>query len=178
MVITVESIINANGSLMELCFGSCFNNVVEGNSYPSVTIPFHLEIGASSIPHGNHFINSQTGSNIITYVFRFHEVDEDGDEIGTPLRISYVYDESFVGVDDEILKTSIIYPNPVKNQLTVSNATGFDISLYSILGKEILRKTNISSSEKINTSHLAEGAYFLKIYSDNASKTKKLVIIK
>ena len=76
------------------------------------------------------------------------------------------------------LKELNIYPNPTKNQFTIANAEGFNVSLYSILGKEILTKQSISNNEVVNTNNLSAGTYFVKIHSDNTSRTEKIVIIK
>lgn len=177
VVITVESISNSNGSGMGLCFGSCYTGVQQGLSYP--TPAYHLDAGASSEPHGNHFENTQSSNQVITYVFKFHQVDVNGNEIGTPLRISYVYDaNSTANLENDILSSVNLFPNPTKGQFTIDHAEGFNVSIYSVLGKEIMRRNNISSQESFETSNLSEGTYFVKISSNNSSKTEKLVVTK
>ncbi len=97
---------------------------------------------------------------------------------GTGVEKMFSTENAPLAVNTEILNLINVYPNPAKNQFTISNAESFNVKLYSILGKEILTKLNMTNSELINTSNLTSGTYFVKIYSDNSSKTEKLVIIK
>ncbi|PQJ77627.1 hypothetical protein BTO16_14880 [Polaribacter glomeratus] len=69
-----------------------------------------------------------------------------------------------------------IYPNPVSNGTLFVNATSnVSLEIYSVLGKKVLTKSNISKS--VDVSNLAKGCYILKIKDENnAVQTKKLII--
>jgi len=87
-----------------------------------------------------------------------------------------------------------IYPNPASNELTISFAelapsgaavdneklTMKSVEIYDVCGKKQLSILNCQLSiEKINISHLPQGIYFVRIYSnDNQFITKKLVVAK
>ncbi|MCX7547578.1 S8 family serine peptidase [Xanthomarina sp. F1114] len=80
--------------------------------------------------------------------------------------------------DVEILQDKIhIYPNPFSNNLYISfpaSEKQVQITLYNILGKEMLEK-NLLNSSKINVSSLSNGVYLLKIETQNGTITKKLI---
>jgi len=77
-------------------------------------------------------------------------------------------DESFLGVK--------IYPNPVKDVITISMDDFNDVKLeiYSVLGKILLKKESLSSNT-LDVSFLKEGIYLLKIYKGNQERNLKLI---
>lgn len=87
-----------------------------------------------------------------------------------------VYDLSAVlSSDSFVLSKFSIFPNPVKNKVTVQlkdNLEVKNISIYNSLGQ--LVKT--SKKQTIDTSSLSKGIYFLQIETDKGKATKKLVI--
>ncbi|MDR6969141.1 hypothetical protein J2X31_003168 [Flavobacterium arsenatis] len=68
------------------------------------------------------------------------------------------------------------YPNPVKEVLNLSydqNITS--VSVYNILGQEVIASKFNSNSAQINTSNLSTGSYIVKVYSENQTKTIKII---
>lgn len=66
-----------------------------------------------------------------------------------------------------------VYPNPVSNSLNIeTDGKVYDIILYDILGKEVLRtkKTN-----DIDVSNLNNGVYILKLITETAIGEYKIV---
>lgn len=84
-----------------------------------------------------------------------------------------------VSLNDKVL----IYPNPVLNGDNLTIKFKFNLSakleLYNVTGKLVLSDA-ISNQDKkeVNTNALANGIYMLKISTDNASTTRKVVIMK
>ena len=68
-----------------------------------------------------------------------------------------------------------IYPNPVSDQLFISNRNSkdLDIVIYDILGKQVLQKKSIEQS--LDVSNLLDGIYFLEINSDNGMRIEKII---
>ncbi len=68
-----------------------------------------------------------------------------------------------------------IYPNPVSDQLFISNRNSkdLDIVIYDILGKQVLQKKSIKQS--VDVSNLLDGIYFLEINSDNGMRIEKII---
>ncbi|WP_248724111.1 DM13 domain-containing protein [Seonamhaeicola sp. ML3] len=71
-----------------------------------------------------------------------------------------------------------VYPNPASDKITIDNSTQLpvSVSIFSILGKEILKTENFSiSNKKINLSSLKAGVYLLRVTSDNKTYTSRLI---
>ncbi len=70
-----------------------------------------------------------------------------------------------------------IYPNPACNILNVTSENSIQsIEIIDITGKSIRRYTALKNKiEKTNISELANGVYFIKVYSDKGNFSKKFV---
>lgn len=71
-----------------------------------------------------------------------------------------------------------VFPNPVEDNLTIdianSNIKDYSISIYNILGKEVLKFHN-TQTNVINVSSLNGGIYLLSLSNGNSRKVIKLV---
>ena len=68
------------------------------------------------------------------------------------------------------------YPNPVKNSVTISNASIIDeIEITSILGQRMITKKVNDLQTEVNLSELSNGVYFVKVKSDTQEKTVKII---
>ena len=76
------------------------------------------------------------------------------------------------GVDDHRQLVISIYPNPVKNTLTINGLVVKDIIIYSVLGKVVLKMSNQNS---IDVSSLSKGVYFIKVSDGINSSTKQFI---
>ncbi|HSD13671.1 MAG TPA: T9SS type A sorting domain-containing protein [Flavobacterium sp.] len=69
-----------------------------------------------------------------------------------------------------------VYPNPVKDILTVSNDGEItSAAIYNLLGQEVLAKAINANEDTIDVSSLQSGTYLIKVTSDNAVKTLKFI---
>lgn len=67
-------------------------------------------------------------------------------------------------------------PNPVKDVLNVSYAKNINsISVFNLLGQMVLSETPNSNSYQLNFSNLSSGTYLVKVVSDEATKTIKII---
>jgi len=105
--------------------------------------------------------------------------------IDTGFDTSCSYSDSVLPISDfELLNASLsVYPNPLmkNNILNLSFAlnTSAKIYIYNVTGKLALSdEINNAESKQINTTTLTNGMYFLKLVTDNASTTRKIVVIK
>ncbi|WP_203256145.1 T9SS type A sorting domain-containing protein [Hyunsoonleella ulvae] len=87
-----------------------------------------------------------------------------------------------LGVEDELLNQTVkIYPNPASTQLFISNAHILPLksaTLFDLNGRQII-SYDISQAFKVETldiTNIPVGVYFVKITSDDASITQKLII--
>jgi hypothetical protein len=84
--------------------------------------------------------------------------------------------QTTLGVADFELKNVLAYPNPVKDILNISLEQDVTaVSLYNALGQEIQKKFYGSKEITIDLSSVVAGTYFVKVTSENAIKTLKVV---
>lgn len=93
----------------------------------------------------------------------------------------YDYYSSSVGIIENGLQSAVVslHPNPTTNDVVISinNQLFFnEVSVADITGKTVLlEKTNLTSSLKLNLSHLNSGIYFISIKSDGFTYCKKFI---
>ena len=69
----------------------------------------------------------------------------------------------------------LVYPNPANSQLNIySSAAVSDISIYNLLGEEVLR-VETGASQKLDISHLEVGYYMVQFSNGIDKKTVKLI---
>ncbi|WP_310557936.1 T9SS type A sorting domain-containing protein [Flavobacterium sp.] len=69
-----------------------------------------------------------------------------------------------------------MYPNPVKNTLTIeANNEIQRVSVYTILGQEVLKASPKSNTATLQTSQLQKGVYMVTTEIDGKSTTSKIV---
>ncbi|WP_333598949.1 T9SS type A sorting domain-containing protein [Flavobacterium sp.] len=79
---------------------------------------------------------------------------------------------SGLGLPNFNTTTIEVYPNPAKDILTIKAPTAIaEIKISNLLGQEIITKSNLSSQENINLSHLTKGSYLVKTTVGNSVKT-------
>lgn len=75
------------------------------------------------------------------------------------------YNNSFLGTNDNIIKKSIkIYPNPVKDFLTIENIErNLNLKIYEMSGKLVYETLTSDKSVKVDVSQFQKGQYILMI---------------
>lgn len=92
------------------------------------------------------------------------------------------FDCSTLTNEDFVLSQEVyVYPNPVQESLFVKNTintTIEQITIYDVNGKLVLTPEEIASKSliTINVNSLSQGVYFVKIKSENASFTKRIIV--
>lgn len=81
-----------------------------------------------------------------------------------------------LGVEEVSTLNISVFPNPVKGTiLNINSNTQLTITVYDMLGKQVLTIYKDVATNTINISPLKQGIYFLKITSDSGSVVKKLI---
>ena len=111
------------------------------------------------------------------------DLDNDGDldiltstvhafEIG-----SYWYEnQTILSVNQYSDANIVFYPNPAKNSVTLKQQRGLDITairIYDILGRLVITKE--ADFDFIDVSKLANGMFFVHIFSENRTIIQQLV---
>jgi len=177
IVIEVVSISNTDGSGMELCFGFCYSGISAHTEYPT-DAPYQLAANASSEPHGNHFFNAASnGSNTLDYVFKFKQLDDNGNEIGNSVTITYRYAPT-ASVNDDFLKTFNLYPTIIKNNtLNIQTSEKLDLNFINIQGKTLKQIKVDSNTKNIDVSNLNSGTFFILISNEKGEEAFKKIVI-
>lgn len=87
-----------------------------------------------------------------------------------------VFDTTNLSVDEFSKNTISVSPNPVVNTLNIKSTTPVSsISVYNILGKEVLHVQSQHTINDIDMRSLSKGIYLVKITADNKTQTIKVI---
>ena len=71
-----------------------------------------------------------------------------------------------------------LYPNPANNEIYLKNSTDFDnasISIYNVLGANVISQSLNGNNIKINVNELNAGVYFVEVSSNNKKYSSKFI---
>lgn len=83
-----------------------------------------------------------------------------------------------LNVNGSILQNIQITPNPAQSQFTVSGVENNDLkalSIFNVLGKEIMRINDMNANSIVNIQNLSSAIYFVNIKTNKGSVIKKLI---
>ncbi len=86
-------------------------------------------------------------------------------------------DDGTVNTSDFLLNKMELYPNPASDVVNIKLAGGIlvsNVELINVSGKTIYSGTLVNN--KLNLNGIAAGVYFVKVTSENATATKKLIV--
>lgn len=73
-------------------------------------------------------------------------------------------------------KAFTYFPNPVKNELTLKAQNNIqNVSVFNMLGQEVLRATPNTLESTLNTNELSQGAYFVQVTINNVTETVRIL---
>ena len=83
---------------------------------------------------------------------------------------------STAGIDNLPAPSPVFFPNPVSNELFISNIREkMTISIFDLTGKLLLSKISGFANEKIDVSHLKKGVYIIKVNDDSTIMAGKMI---
>ncbi len=87
---------------------------------------------------------------------------------------------SSVSNQQPAIRNCRVYPNPSAGALTIQNASGCEVVLYDVLGREALRPGQLSSgpADAIDISALPKGVYLLKVTDTITGENLTLRLLK
>jgi len=98
-------------------------------------------------------------------------------DFGGELSVSFTTNGVF-GLTDNNLNNVVLFPNPAKNSITITNAENANIVIYDILGKVVASQTGISNAQQIAITNLQAGTYFVKIEIDQQTSVERFIVSK
>ena len=81
-----------------------------------------------------------------------------------------------MGTEYETDKSLRLFPNPFKNELTITRTEGSKICIYNLIGNPVVNINSAIQNQKIDTNSLPEGIYILIIEDRNGTKTSYKII--
>lgn len=141
---------------------------------PHITIP----AGATVDNFSGHILSMPVESDItINYCFT------NKDKLGMQECVDVLYTSSsrFMATKEQDLERFSVYPNPVRNYLTVEYWGGefAEFVLYDVLGNELSTLNIKNSAHTLNISSLNQGIYFYTLRSKGKiGEIKKLIVTK
>jgi hypothetical protein len=87
------------------------------------------------------------------------------------------YTPLYTGLEENETQNNILlYPNPAKERLYINTSIPIkQMTICNLLGQEIQKYNNLETTSSINISGLNEGVYFVKIYTEKAVHTTKII---
>lgn len=130
----------------------------------------------STIDGGQNWTIEDSGTNLDILSFYFNENGQ-----GLFATKNYIFKSSYAGFE-EFDKTNekdnlVIYPNPASNIINIKLGElkkVATISIFSIQGKELIRKEYTGNSQ-IDINHLSPGLYFLRIINGNQIISQRFI---
>ena len=71
-----------------------------------------------------------------------------------------------------------VYPNPVRNTLTIDNVADANISIYSITGQLVKTIPAANGSIQVDMSAMAAGLYIVKMENGKQTRIEKIQVVK
>lgn len=180
MRIDFVSSTTGNGDDFQLCFGECINNITVGQSVPPISnTPNFIAIGSGvTTGQGNHFYNGNPGNgiDIMDFVFRFYETDENGVDIGNELNFTYRYNPT-LGTEDFNKLDVTLSSTIILNEMTVKTVEELTMVVYNLQGKIVKDQQLSIGQQSVDMSGLSSQMYIVKFNNnEGASKTVKIVV--
>jgi hypothetical protein len=176
MKIEFESAVFADGSNMELCFGECYTGINLGASYPTNPVQVTISPGGQTLP-GNHFYNADPGSgmDIITYSFRFYQIDTNGDQVGDSLNVIYTYDP-LLGINSNEFNVQL-FSTSITDELVLTVDQELEFTMYDLQGRVVKKQSLEIGTQELNMSDLSSQMYILHFRNNQGvSYTTKVVV--
>lgn len=112
------------------------------------------------------------GETIYVGVWQFASIFED--PVNDAFRIS-AYNTT-LGTDNFDASKFSFYPNPVSDVLNLSYVNEIsEVSVFNLVGQQVLNQKVNANESQINMSALTQGAYIVKIKSENKEQTIKVL---
>ena len=170
--VEMVSFTNTDGTDLQLCVQpNCFFSVTPGQSIPNT--PVVLGPGENNGPN-DYFSNTNPGDGVnypIEYVLRFYQVDDNGQEIGSDITITYEYTpENFSNDEFDLKDMGISIQNTiVKDYLKLNSNTDAQFKLYDLNSRLIDSYQFNQGQHNFDMSKLNAGNYFL-VFVDQAGR--------
>lgn len=168
--IVVDSMVNNNGSDLQLCFASvCLNSIALNTAYPSQAAV--IPVGTTN-SIGNYFWNKYPAGTVspMSWTFRFQAYDANDNEVGTSISMNYNY-LGTLSMDGSEIPSLNVYPTIVSNELNVSVDEQVSATFYDLTGRIVKEVPSISNDRRIDLTDLSSQIYLVHFLNEENQKT-------
>lgn len=166
---------------LQFCFAEeCYDNIKKDQAYPTSGAFVEIEPGGTHIDNsGDHIVNFYEPENegVVEYVFRFFEVNDDLEEIGEPLLLTYRYNSTLSTPDFEVDFASL-QSTILKDAIDIRLEEDANLRMYDMLGKEVFNKNVASGTHHIAIPNLSSTMYFIQLNNKQGAKQTFKVVVK
>ncbi|ANW95414.1 hypothetical protein AXE80_03575 [Wenyingzhuangia fucanilytica] len=96
-------------------------------------------------------------------------------DYGITLAEVEVYGSNLLSMGNRDFNKINVYPNPVSNNVIITNSQNSTVEFYTVLGKLVFTDVAKSNEESYDISDFGKGIYFVKINQHGVSSTKKII---
>lgn len=82
----------------------------------------------------------------------------------------------YTGVDDKVIPSIQVYPNPVTNTLNINGMKDADVKLFSASGEQVLSLSKFSGST-IDVSNLPAGIYIMNVTTTEGQTMRRKIVV-
>lgn len=175
MKIFVDNMTNTDGTNFQLCFANvCLNSISTGSGYPNTAAL--ITPGETNVAGNSLWNQHPTGTlDAMSWTFRYQAFDAAGNEIGTPISMTYNYNIN-LSVEEANLTQVDIYPTNVKEELTITSNEVLNAEIFNILGAKVKQLTTSVGSSTINISDLSSQLYIIRFTNDAGKQIIKKIV--
>ncbi|MEM0518485.1 MULTISPECIES: T9SS type A sorting domain-containing protein [Aequorivita] len=171
---------STNGEFEQLCYGLCYNNIVQGGTVPPAGEDGLAIAVGETTPMGNHFWNDDPGNGTdnVDFVFAFRQYSDQAGtiETGTPLLFTYRYNPS-MGVADNNKVNLTIQSTLVSNELVLNVNEPVTMVVYNIQGKIVKQGQFDAGRQVVNVSNLNPQTYIVQFSNQKGGvQTSKILV--
>lgn len=124
-------------------------------------------------------LDDANARTIVAFALRQSDSNSNEGILVDNLKIAGTFADTTLSVSNLEIDGFSLYPNPVTNNnltITSNSAEVKNISIFNVLGKNVLTASVFGNSAEINTASLASGIYIIKVQEGVNIATSKLVI--
>ncbi len=119
------------------------------------------------------------GRTIVSFALRQSDSSLNEGILVDNLRVGTTFVETSLSIKRNTILGFATYPNPITNNqftVTTGNNSKKEISIYNLLGKQVLSTICNGTKATIDVANVTAGIYILKVTENNKTATRKLVI--
>lgn len=145
------------------------------------TFTLQLNMGSTRVMLQDRFTGSLTQLEEGDNVYAF-SVDPAIPESVASDRFSFVFSVPLIGVGEETVHSMAIYPNPAKDHIYLSFATGLEgpvnASIHDLQGRRVFGPKTLegNTTYRLELPQLNTGTYFLRVDSGQQTENKRIII--